>query len=75
MKNSYKIMTGWGFNNEVTVEAGVSRNEAIELYEELHADWLESCLSDECEKYNEEQAQMKRPCLIYTDENGDSKSV
>jgi len=74
MRNSYKVMIGWGYNNEVTVAEGLSRNDARELYEELHADWLESW-SDDYETFAEEQAQMERPWLIYTDQNGDSESV
>ena len=61
MKTAYKVMIG----NEVTVQQGLSRNEAIELYEELHADWLEKWAED-YQRIETEQAQSERPWLIYS---------
>ena len=67
----YQVVTGWGYNIEQVVGDEMSRSEARELYEELHADWLELWNGEDIES---EEAQMERPWLCVVHDNGDREA-
>ena len=51
------VMIGWGYKTERVIFQTYQRNEAIEAYEESHAEWME----DWSEDLDSEEARGARP--------------